>query len=175
MTIYSIGDKTPLIAADAWVAPDTSIIGDVELKSKSSVWFGAVIRAENDRVVIGEGTNIQDGSVLHIDPGFPLTLHRHVTVGHKVMLHGCTVHEQSLIGIGSILLNGCVIGKNSLVGANTLIPEGKEYPAGVLILGSPGKVVRELTEEEQQGLLTAAQHYVRNAEHFRTQLKPVQS
>ncbi len=173
MTIYSIGEKTPAIADDAWVAPDTSIIGDVELQSKSSVWFGAIIRAENDRVVIGEGTNIQDGCVIHIDPGYPLTLHRNVTVGHKVMLHGCTVKEQSLIGIGSILLNGCVIGKNSLVGANTLIPEGKEYPDGVLILGSPGKVVRELTEDEQQGLLRSAKHYVSNAEYFRTQLKVV--
>jgi len=173
MTIYSIGDKTPVIAEDAWVAPGASVIGDVELQSKSSVWFGAVIRAENDKVVIGEGSNIQDGSVIHIDPGFPLTLHKHVTVGHKVMLHGCTVHEYSLIGIGSVLLNGCVIGKNSLVGANTLIPEGKEYPDGVLILGSPGKVVRKLTEEQQQGVRRAAEHYIVNAERYRNELKSV--
>jgi len=173
MTIYSIDDKTPSIASDAWVAPDATVIGDVELGSKSSVWFGAVIRAENDRVVVGEGSNIQDGSVIHIDPGYPLMLERHVTVGHKVMLHGCTVREQSLIGIGSILLNGCVIGKNSLVGANTLIPEGKEYPDGVLILGSPGKVVRKLTEEQQQGLMKAAEHYISNAEHYRKNLKIV--
>ena len=132
MAIYKLGSKTPVIADDAWVAPCASIIGDVELQSRCSVWFGATIRGDNDKIVIGEGSNIQDGCVLHIDPGFPLTLHRHVTVGHKVMLHGCTVHEHSLIGIGSILLNGCVIGKNSLVGANTLIPEGKEYPDGVL-------------------------------------------
>jgi len=173
MTIYSIGDKTPLIAEDAWVAPDASVIGDVELHAKSSVWFGAVIRAENDKVIIGEGSNIQDGSVIHIDPGFPLTLHEHVTVGHKVMLHGCTVHQHSLIGIGSILLNGCVIGKNSLVGANTLIPEGKEYPDGVLILGSPGKVVRELSEEQQQGVRQAAEHYISNAARYRSDLKMV--
>lgn len=173
MTIYSIEDKTPSIASDAWVAPNATVIGDVELGSKSSIWFGAVIRAENDRVVVGEGSNIQDGSVIHIDPGYPLMLERHVTVGHKVMLHGCTVREQSLIGIGSILLNGCVIGKNSLVGANTLIPEGKEYPDGVLILGSPGKVVRELTEEQQQGLMKAAEHYISNAEHYRKNLKVV--
>lgn len=173
MTIYSIGDKTPVIAADAWVAPGATVIGDVELQAKSSVWFGAVIRAENDRVTIGEGCNIQDGTVIHIDPGFPLTLHKNVTVGHKVMLHGCTVHEQSLIGIGSILLNGCVIGKNSMVGANTLIPEGKEYPEGVLILGSPGKVVRELTEEEKAGLQRAADHYISNAARFREQLSVV--
>jgi len=173
MTVYSIGDKTPSIAPDAWVAPDASVIGDVQLAAKSSVWFGAAIRAENDRVVIGEGCNIQDGSVIHIDPGYPLTLHRHVTVGHKVMLHGCTVQEQSLIGIGSILLNGSVIGRNSLVGANTLIPEGKEYPEGVLILGSPGKVVRKLTDEEQQGLLRAAEHYISNAEYFSKNLKAI--
>lgn len=170
MTLYAIADKTPAVASDAWIAPGASVIGDVDLQSKSSVWFGAVIRAENDRVTIGEGSNIQDGAVIHIDPGFPLTLHKNVTVGHKVMLHGCTIHEQSLIGIGSILLNGCVIGKNSLVGANTLIPEGKQYPEGVLILGSPGKVVRELTDEEQQNLLRAAEHYVTNAEHFRKNL-----
>ena len=173
MTIYAIEDKTPVIAADAWVAPGATVIGDVELRAKSSVWFGAVIRAENDRVTIGEGCNIQDGTVIHIDPGFPLTLHKNVTVGHKVMLHGCTVHEQSLIGIGSILLNGCVIGKNSMVGANTLIPEGKEYPAGVLILGSPGKVVRELTEEEKTGLQRAADHYISNAARFREKLSVV--
>lgn len=171
MTIYSIDGKTPSLAADAWVAPDASIIGDVHLHAKSSVWFGATIRAENDRVTVGEGTNVQDGAVIHIDPGFPLMLHRHVTVGHKVMLHGCTVHEQSLIGIGSILLNGSVIGKNSLVGANTLIPEGKEYPEGVLILGSPGKVVRQLSDEEQLGLLHSAEHYISNAERFRQSLK----
>ena len=173
MTVYSIGDKTPSIAPDAWVAPDASVIGDVELQAKSSVWFGAAIRAENDRVVISEGCNIQDGTVIHIDPGYPLMLHRHVTVGHKVMLHGCTVHEQSLIGIGSILLNGSVIGKNSLVGANTLIPEGKEYPDGVLILGSPGKVVRKLTDEEKQGLMRAAEHYISNAEYFRNNLQAI--
>jgi len=173
MTIYSIDDKTPSIASDAWVAPDASVIGDVEVGSKSSIWFGATIRAENDRVVISEGSNVQDGTVIHIDPGYPLLLERHVTVGHKAMLHGCTVREQSLIGIGSILLNGSVIGRNSLVGANTLIPEGKEYPDGVLILGSPGKVVRALTEEEQQGLMKAAEHYITNSARYSKSLKVV--
>lgn len=142
------------------------------MKPASSVWFGAVVRAENDQIVIGEGSNIQDGSVLHVDPGYPLSIAKNVTVGHKVMLHGCSIGQQSLIGIGSILLNSCVIGKNSLVGANTLIPEGKEYPDGVLILGSPGKVVRELTTEEQKKLMSAAESYQKNAIRFRQQLTP---
>lgn len=173
MSIYSIGDKTPRVAADAWIAPGASVIGDVDLQSGSSVWFGAVIRGDNDSVTIGEGCNIQDGTVVHIDSGFPLTLHRNVTIGHKVMLHGCTVHEGSLIGIGSILLNGSVIGKNTLVGANTLIPEGKEYPDGVLVLGSPGKVVRKLTDEELEGLSRFAGHYISNAEYYKNNLVAV--
>jgi len=172
MTIYSLGEDTiPQIADDAWVAPGAIVIGKVTLRPRSSVWFGAVIRAENDTITIGEGTNIQESSVLHVDPGHPINLERNVTIGHKVMLHGCTVREQSLIGIGSILLNGCIIGKNSIVGANTLIPEGKEYPDGVLILGSPGKVVRELTQEQQDGLLRPAEHYVANAQRFRDNLR----
>ena len=174
MTIYSLGeDSIPNIASDAWVAPGAIVIGKVELQARSSVWFGAIIRAENDTITVGEGSNIQDGSVLHVDPGYPITLERNVTIGHKVMLHGCTVREQSLIGIGSILLNGCIIGKNSIVGANTLIPEGREYPDGVLILGSPGKVVRELTQEQQDGLMRPAQTYVLNAERYRGDLREV--
>lgn len=174
MTVYSLGsDLHPNLADDAWVAPGAVLIGNVVMKPRSSVWFGAVVRAENDQIVIGEGSNIQDGSVLHVDPGYPLTIAQNVTVGHKVMLHGCTIGEQSLIGIGSILLNGCVIGKNSLVGANTLIPEGKEYPDGVLILGSPGKVVRELTPEQQKKLMSAADHYQENAARYRQHLTPV--
>jgi len=171
MPIYSIGKKTPDINQTAWVAPDATVVGDVRLGANSSVWFGAVIRAENDTVFIGDGCNVQDGCVLHVDPGYPLTLHSNVTVGHKVMLHGCTVEEQSLIGIGSILLNGCVIGSQSIVGANTLIPEGKEFPDGVLILGSPGKVVRELTEQERSGLLNSANAYIQNAKVFNSDLK----
>jgi len=173
MPIYSIENKTPAIDQSAWVAPDASLIGDVRLSANSSVWFGAVVRAENDTVFIGDGCNIQDGAVLHVDPGYPLTLHKNVTVGHKVMLHGCTVKEQSLIGIGSILLNGCVIGAQSIVGANTLIPEGKEFPDGVLILGSPGKVVRELTEQERSKLLKSAETYIKNAEVYKTTLAPI--
>ena len=174
MTIYTLGEDTiPRLADDSWVAPGAIVIGKVILQPRSSVWFGAVIRAENDTITIGEGTNIQESCVLHVDPGYPITLERNVTIGHKVMLHGCTVREQSLIGIGSILLNGCIIGKNSIVGANTLIPEGKEYPDGVLILGSPGKVVRELTQEQQDGLLRPAEHYVANAQRFRDHLREI--
>lgn len=174
MTIYKLGEDTiPDIADDAWIAPGAIVIGKVKLQARSSVWFGTVIRAENDTITIGEGSNIQENSVLHVDPSFPMTIERNVTIGHKVMLHGCTVREQSLIGIGSILLNGCIIGKNSIVGANTLIPEGKEYPDGVLILGSPGKVVRELTKEQQEALLKPAEHYVANAKNFRENLREV--
>ncbi len=174
MTIYALGEDTiPQIADDCWVAPGAIVIGKVTLQPRSSVWFGAVIRAENDTITVGEGSNIQESSVLHVDPGYPITLERNVTIGHKVMLHGCTVREQSLIGIGSILLNGCIIGKNSIVGANTLIPEGKEYPDGVLILGSPGKVVRELTQEQQDGLLRPAEQYVANAKRFRDHLREI--
>ena len=174
MTVYSLGsDLQPKLSADAWVAPGAVLIGNVVMKPASSVWFGAVVRAENDQIVIGEGSNIQDGSVLHVDPGYPLSIANNVTVGHKVMLHGCSIGQQSLIGIGSILLNGCIIGKNSLVGANTLIPEGKEYPDGVLILGSPGKVVRELTAEEQEKLMSAAESYQKNAMRYRQHLTPL--
>jgi len=173
MTVYSLGSELqPELADDAWVAPGAVLIGNVVMKPRSSVWFGAIVRAENDRIEIGEGSNIQDGSVLHVDPGYPMSIAQDVTVGHKAMLHGCTIGAQSLIGIGSILLNGCVIGENSLIGANTLIPEGKEYPGGVLILGSPGKVVRELTAEQQSGLARAAEHYRSNAERYRKQLTP---
>lgn len=167
MPVYALPDREPDIAADAWIAPGAVVIGSVVLKPRSSVWFGAVIRGDNDLVTIGEGSNIQDGSVVHIDPGFPLQLARNVTIGHKVMLHGCTVGEQSLIGIGSTVLNGARIGKYSIVGANSLIAEGKEFPDGVLILGSPGRVVRELSEEEQAGLLRPAQHYQDNAVRYR--------
>lgn len=173
MTIYSLGELTPQIAADAWVAPGATVIGRVNLQARSSVWFGSVLRAENDTIDIGEGTNIQENSVLHVDPGFPMTLEHNVTIGHKVMLHGCTVREQSLIGMGAILLNGCVIGKQSIVGANSLVSEGKEFPDGVLILGSPGRVVRELTQEERDGLLRPAGHYVKNSARFRSELVEV--
>lgn len=167
MPVYTLPDHLPEIAADAYLAPGAILIGNVILKPRASVWFGGIIRADNDLITIGEGSNVQDGSMLHVDPGFPLTLEQNVTIGHKVMLHGCTIGEQSLIGIGSIVLNGAKIGKRSLVGANSLIAEGKEFPDGVLIIGSPGRVVRELTEQEQDRLLLSAQHYQSNARRYR--------
>jgi len=173
MTIYSLAGTQPQIAADAYVAPGATVIGNVVMQPRSSVWFGAILRGDNDVIDIGEGSNVQDGCVLHIDPGFPLHIARNVTLGHQAMVHGCTIGEQSLIGIGSILLNGCQIGRESIVGANTLIPEGKEFPDGVMILGSPGRIVRELTDEERSGLIRFAEHYQQRAERYRQDLQVV--
>ena len=173
MPIYSLGEKQPQLGDDAWVAPNATVIGDVHLGAKASIWWNATLRGDNDPIHIGENTNIQDSSVLHTDEGVPMHIGANVTVGHLVMLHGCTIGDGSLIGIGSIVLNGAVIGKNSIVGANTLIPEGKTYPDRVLIVGSPGKVVRELSDDEVGRLSHAAAHYVNNAMRYRTTLKPV--
>ena len=140
-----------------YIAHDATLVGSITIENEASVWFQVVVRAENDRVHVGQGCNVQDGSVLHVDPGFPLTLGRMVTIGHKVMLHGCTVGEGSLVGINSVVMNGARIGRGSLVGANTLIPEGNEIPDGVLVLGSPGKVVRELRQDERDNLVKIAQ------------------
>lgn len=171
MSIFALGDKSPQVGADVWIAPNATVIGDVRLADQASVWWNAVLRGDNDPIHIGAGTNIQDGSVLHTDAGIPMHIGANVTVGHLVMLHGCTVGDGSLIGIGSIILNRAVIGKSCIVGANTLIPEGKTFPDRVLIVGSPGKVVRELTDEEVLRLEKSAAHYVANAERYRTGLK----
>jgi carbonic anhydrase/acetyltransferase-like protein (isoleucine patch superfamily) len=172
MPLFSIGDRRPeLRGAHHFVAPDATLVGTVVLENDTSVWFRVVIRAENDRVRVGEGTNVQDGSVLHVDPGYPLTLGRLVTVGHSVMLHGCTVGDGSLIGIHSVVMNGARIGKGSLVGANTLIPEGKEIPEGVLVLGSPGKVVRDLKKDEREHLLEMARGYVERSKWYAKDLR----
>jgi len=170
MPAYTIGDKTPQLAASAWIAPNATVIADVRLAANASIWWNAVLRGDNDPITIGENSNIQDGSVLHTDEGVPLTIGANVTVGHLVMLHGCTVGDGSLIGIGSIVLNRATIGRNSIVGANTLIPEGKTFPERVLIVGSPGKVVRELSDDEVAGLQRSAEHYVANALRYRQQL-----
>jgi len=171
MAIYQLGDDAPRIHPSAWVAESAQVIGRVALGAQASIWYGAVLRGDNDWITIGERSNIQDGCVLHTDDGAPLTLGDDVTVGHQVMLHGCTVGDNSLIGIQSVILNGARIGRNSIVGAGALVTEGKEFPDGVLIVGRPAKVVRELTPEQIERLKWSAAHYVDNAERHRTQLK----
>ena len=173
MAIYELKNIAPRVAEGAWVADSAQVMGDVELGQDSSVWFGAVVRGDTDVIRIGRGTNIQDGSVLHADAGKPLIIGDDVTVGHMVMLHGCTVGDGSLIGIGAIVLNGAKIGKGCIVGAGALVTEGKEFPDGSMIIGSPAKAVRELTPEQQQGLRASAQHYVDNAAQFRSGLKKI--
>jgi len=171
MAVYQLDALTPDIADSAWVADNAQVIGDVHMAADSSVWFSSVVRGDTATIRIGEGTNIQDGSVLHADVGIPLTIGKHVTVGHMVQLHGCTIGDESLIGIGAIVLNGAKIGKNCLVGAGSLVTEGKEFPDGSMILGSPAKVVRELTPEQIEGLRRSAQHYVNNKNRFKAGLK----
>jgi carbonic anhydrase/acetyltransferase-like protein (isoleucine patch superfamily) len=172
MPLYAIGERRPkLVGKDHFVAPDATLVGDVTLEAEASVWFQVVIRAENDRIVIGEGSNVQDGSVLHVDPGFPLTLGRMVSIGHKVMLHGCTIGEGTLVGINSVVMNGARIGKGVLIGANTLIAEGKEIPDGVLVLGSPGRVVRELSQEQKAYLAGIARGYIERGKYYSSNLK----
>ena len=174
MPIFSIGTRTPRFnGSHHFVAHDATIVGDVTLENDANIWFQVVIRAENDRIHIGEGCNIQDGSVLHVDPGFPLTLGKRVTIGHKVMLHGCSIGEGSLIGINSVVMNGARIGRGALIGANTLIAEGKEIPDGVLVIGSPGKVVRELKPEDRDYLRKIATGYVERSRMYSRDLKEI--
>ena len=173
MAIYQLGDDAPELAPDAWVADSAQVIGRVRMAQGSSVWYGAVLRGDNDQITLGARSNIQDGSVLHTDPGFPLTLGEDVTVGHQVMLHGCTIGDGALIGIQAVVLNGAKIGKNCLVGAGAVVTEGKEFPDNSLILGSPAKVVRELSAEQASRMRQAALHYVDNAQRHRTQLKKI--
>jgi carbonic anhydrase/acetyltransferase-like protein (isoleucine patch superfamily) len=170
MAIYELDAVAPRLAETAWVADSAQVMGNVELGDDASVWFGAVIRGDTEVIRIGKRTNIQDASVLHADVGKPLTIGDDVTVGHKVMLHGCTIGDGSLIGIGAVVLNGARIGKGCLVGAGALVTEGKEFPDGSMIIGSPAKVVRELNAEQRKGLLMSAAHYVDNARRFKTGL-----
>ena len=175
MPLYSLDNLAPIVPDKDryWIAPDAQVVGNVRLGVDSSVWFGAVIRGDNDPISIGARSNIQDGSVLHSDPGSPLTIGEGVTVGHKVTLHGCEIGDNSLIGIGSVILNRAVIGRDSIVGAGSLVTEGKVFPDGVLIVGSPARVVRELTVEQIKGLRRSAVHYVDNARRFANSLKPI--
>ncbi|MCY4181496.1 MAG: gamma carbonic anhydrase family protein [Gammaproteobacteria bacterium] len=171
--LYKLGEAEVEIAGDDWFVADTAaVIGRVRLENNASVWFGAVLRGDNELITVGENSNIQDLSVLHTDPGFPLNIGRNVTVGHKVMLHGCVIGDNSLIGINSVVLNGAKIGGNCLIGANSLVTEGKQIPDGSLVLGAPAKIVRQLTDQEKQMLLGSANTYVRNFKRFKRDLKP---
>ena len=168
MGLYKLGTESVRTPANGryWVAPNAIVLGKVELCEDTSVWFGAVLRGDNELIKVGARSNVQDGSVLHTDPGFPLEIGSDCTIGHMVMLHGCTIGARSLIGIGSILLNGCQIGEECLIGANTLIPEGKVIPPRSMVLGSPGKIVRELTGEDVARFTKAAGRYVLNWQRY---------
>jgi carbonic anhydrase/acetyltransferase-like protein (isoleucine patch superfamily) len=173
MAVYQLDDLVPEVADSAWVADSAEVIGHVSLADDVSIWFNAVLRGDNELMRIGRGTNIQDGSVLHSDRGSPLTLGEGVTVGHQVMLHGCSVGDYSLIGIGAVVLNGARIGKSCLVGAGALITEGKEFPDGSMIIGSPAKAVRELSEAQIAALKMSARHYIENARRYSAGLKKI--
>ncbi|QIL81287.1 gamma carbonic anhydrase family protein [Diaphorobacter sp. HDW4A] len=173
MAVYELDGLTPSVPESAWIADSAKVLGDVVLGEDASVWFGSVVRGDTDKITIGAGTNIQDLSVLHADRGVPLVIGANVTVGHQVMLHGCTIGDESLIGIGAVVLNGAKIGKNCLVGAGSLVTEGKEFPDGSMILGSPAKVVKQLSPEQIEGLRRSAQHYVENAHRFKKGLRKI--
>jgi carbonic anhydrase/acetyltransferase-like protein (isoleucine patch superfamily) len=173
MAIYQLGDKTPTVHADAWVADTATVIGSVQLDAGASVWFGAVIRGDNELIHVGAGSNVQEGAVLHTDMGFPLTIAANVTIGHQAMLHGCTVGEGSLIGIQAVILNGAVIGKNCLVAAGAVVKENANFPDGSLIVGAPAEAKRTMTPEQQARLGKNTAFYVQNATRFKTQLKKI--
>src|SRR5690242_11060974 len=171
MPLYAIDGQQPQLDAGAWVAPSADLIGDVRLGARASVWFGAVIRADNTPIMIGEESNIQDGAIGHSDADFPLTIGARVTVGHQAILHGCTIADDCLIGMGARILNGAVIESESIVGAGALVTEGKRFPAGSLIVGSPARVVRQVTEEERQALRVSAAHYAEKAARYAADLR----
>lgn len=173
MALYQLDNLAPTVHESAWVADNAQVMGNVKLAEDSSVWFGVVIRGDTETISVGRGSNIQDNSVLHADMGLPLTIGENVTVGHQVMLHGCTIGDGSLIGIQAVVLNGARIGKNCLVGAGSLVTEGKEFPDGSMILGSPAKAVRQLSPEQIEGLKMSAKHYVDNARRYKTGLKKI--
>ncbi len=170
MPIYDLDGVHPEIAEDTWVAPDANLVGRVVLEEGASVWFGATLRGDNEEIRIGAGSNVQENTVMHTDMGFPLSLGAGCTIGHKAMLHGCTIGDNSLIGMGATVLNGAKIGKNCLIGAGALITEGKEIPDGSLVMGAPGKVVRSLDDAAIQGLRASALHYQENMRRFRAGL-----
>ncbi len=173
MPLYRIEDDVPRIADSAWVADTAQVIGRVEMAADSSVWFGAVLRGDTEHIRIGAGSNIQDNSMVHADPGFPAQIGDHVTVGHLVMLHGCIVGDNTLIGMQAVVLNGAKIGRNCIVGAGALIAAGKEFPEGSLIIGNPARVVRELTPEQIADIRVGSDHYMANARRFRSSCKRI--
>jgi carbonic anhydrase/acetyltransferase-like protein (isoleucine patch superfamily) len=170
--IYDLGIQQPELADDAFVAPSAVVIGDVKLMPESSIWFGAVLRGDIETITIGRGSNIQDGTVCHTDPSNPCTVGDYVTVGHMAMLHGCTIGDNSLIGIGATLMNGSAVGKECIVGAHSLVTEGKQFPDGVVIMGSPAKVVRELNDDDRARLRANAERYVQRAKRYQQELSP---
>jgi carbonic anhydrase/acetyltransferase-like protein (isoleucine patch superfamily) len=173
MAVYSLGERKVSFQGVEWfIAHNATVIGSVILHNQTSVWYNAVVRGDNDTITIGERSNIQDTAVLHVDPGVSLTLGKNVSVGHQAMLHGCTIGDGTLVGIGAIVMNHAVVGSRCLIGAGAVIPEGKTYPDGVLVLGSPGKIVRQLKPEEKEGLLEIADIYVRRSKLYREKLKP---
>ena len=174
MSVYSLGDSRPQLPpqGEYWIAPNATVLGNVILHPGASIWFNTVLRGDNDPIVIGRDSNIQDGSILHTDVGSPLTIGEGVTVGHKAMLHGCIIGDNSLVGIGAVILNGARIGKNCLIGANALITEGKVIPDNSLVMGQPGKVIRELEPGQIEALKASAQHYVQNWKRYATGLTP---
>jgi carbonic anhydrase/acetyltransferase-like protein (isoleucine patch superfamily) len=172
MPLFKLADRTPTVPADDdfWVAPTAVVIGDVRLAAGASVWFSAVLRGDNEPIVVGENSNVQDGAVLHTDPGSPLTLGTNVTIGHMAMLHGCEIGDNSLVGIGAIVLNGAVIGRNCLIGAGALVPERRVIPDNSLVMGAPGVVARTLSDAQADALKGSAASYVRNWKRYRTDL-----
>jgi carbonic anhydrase/acetyltransferase-like protein (isoleucine patch superfamily) len=173
MTLYRLDDIEPSLGEGAWAAPSADLIGDVRLGARASVWFGAILRGDNTPLILGDDTNFQDGAIGHSDPGFPLTLGARVTVGHQAILHGCTVHDDALIGMGAKVLNGAVIPSGSLVGAGALVTEGKTFEPGMLIVGVPARAIRPLTEAEKASLRISAAHYAEKAGQFARSLQPV--
>jgi carbonic anhydrase/acetyltransferase-like protein (isoleucine patch superfamily) len=174
MSIFALGDVAPELPDDDayWIAPTAAVIGRVRLERNASVWFGAVLRGDNELILIGEGSNVQDGCVLHTDIGYPLTIGGHCTIGHQAILHGCTIGDGSLIGIGATVLNGAKVGKNCLIGAHALVAENKEIPDNSMVLGMPGKVVRHLGPEVTARLEEAATRYIQNWQRYRSELRP---
>ena len=169
--IYTLDNRAPRFLGDYFIAENAAVIGSVTLHHNASIWFGCTVRGDTDDLIIGEGSNIQDGSVVHTDPGIKLRIGRDVTVGHMCMLHGCEIGDNTLIGIGSVILNNVKIGKNCIIGAKSLITEGKQIPDNSLVMGAPGKIVRQVSAQEAQFLKLQAEHYVENAKRYRAQLK----